>query len=53
MILEGYPVEPSCRLYTYMGSPETFRQAGFQDVTPPGQDRLVMRYAVGARTHPF
>jgi len=45
-IIEGYPVEPGSRLYTYMGSPETFRQAGFQDVTPAGQARLIMRYSV-------
>jgi GNAT superfamily N-acetyltransferase len=42
-VLEGYPVEPGPRLYTYMGSPETFRQAGFVDVTPAGQARQVMR----------
>lgn len=46
-IIEGYPVEPGARLYTYMGSPATFRQAGFRDVTPPGQARRVMRYVVG------
>jgi hypothetical protein len=45
-IIEGYPVEPCARLYTYMGSPATFRAAGFQDVTPPGQPRAVMRYFV-------
>jgi GNAT superfamily N-acetyltransferase len=45
-IIEGYPVEPGPRLYTYMGSPETFRRAGFRDVTPPGQARRVMRYVV-------
>jgi len=45
-IVEGYPVEPGSRLYTYMGSPETFRKAGFRDVTPPGQARLVMRYII-------
>jgi GNAT superfamily N-acetyltransferase len=45
-IIEGYPVEPGPRLYTYMGSPSTFRQAGFRDVTPAGQSRLVMRYFV-------
>jgi GNAT superfamily N-acetyltransferase len=43
-IVEGYPVEPSARLYTYMGSPETFRAAGFRDVTPKGQGRRVMRF---------
>jgi GNAT superfamily N-acetyltransferase len=42
-IVEGYPVEPGLRLYTYMGSPETFRKAGFRDVTPSGQTRRVMR----------
>jgi hypothetical protein len=45
-IIEGYPVEPGPRLYTYMGSPSTFRAAGFQDVTPRGQSRKVMRYFV-------
>jgi GNAT superfamily N-acetyltransferase len=43
-VVEGYPVEPGPRLYTYMGSPETFQQAGFTDVTPAGQARTVMRY---------
>ncbi|MBW7885371.1 MAG: GNAT family N-acetyltransferase [Caldilineaceae bacterium] len=42
-IVEGYPVESDARLYTYMGSPEAFLRAGFRDVTPPGQARLVMR----------
>ena len=41
--VEGYPVEPGARLYRYMGSPATFRRAGFVEVTPPGQVRLVMR----------
>jgi GNAT superfamily N-acetyltransferase len=45
-IVEGYPVEPGARLYTYMGSPATFRAVGFVDVTPPGQQRKVMRYMV-------
>lgn len=43
-VVEGYPVEPTARLYTYMGSPATFRAAGFRDVTPPGRDRQVMRF---------
>lgn len=47
-IIEGYPVEPGPRLYTYMGAPATFLTAGFVDVTPPGRERLVMRYTVGA-----
>jgi hypothetical protein len=47
-IIEGYPVEPGPRLYTYMGSPATFRAAGFRDVTPRGQARQVMRYFVKA-----
>jgi GNAT superfamily N-acetyltransferase len=44
-IVEGYPVEPGHRLYTYMGSPATFRKAGFQDVTPKGQQRKIVRCA--------
>jgi hypothetical protein len=47
-IIEGYPVAPGARLYTYMGSPATFLKAGFVDVTPPGRNRLVMRYTTGA-----
>jgi GNAT superfamily N-acetyltransferase len=43
-IVEGYPVTPGARLYTYMGSPSTFRSAGFHDVTPPGATRSFMRY---------
>lgn len=43
-VIEGYPVVPGPRLYTYMGSPSTFRDAGFVDVTPAGQARIVMRY---------
>ncbi len=43
-IIEAYPVEPGPRLYTYMGSPSTFREAGFRDVTPSGQARRVMRH---------
>jgi GNAT superfamily N-acetyltransferase len=42
-IVEGYPVEAGSRLYTFMGSPATFRKAGFQDVTPEGQQRRVVR----------
>ncbi len=49
-IIEGYPVEPEPRLYTYMGSPSAFRRAGFRDETPPGQTRTVMRYV--ARSAP-
>jgi GNAT superfamily N-acetyltransferase len=43
-IIEGYPMEPGSRLYTYMGSPATFEKAGFRDETPAGQARQVMRY---------
>jgi GNAT superfamily N-acetyltransferase len=43
-IIEGYPVEPGPRSYTYMGSPSTYRAAGFRDVTPSGQVRKVMRF---------
>ena len=42
--VEGYPVAPDAPSYTYMGTPETYRRAGFVDVTPAGQKRLVMRY---------
>jgi GNAT superfamily N-acetyltransferase len=41
-IVEGYPVDPG-RTYGYMGSPATFRAAGFRDVTPPGRERRVFR----------
>jgi GNAT superfamily N-acetyltransferase len=47
-VVEGYPVEPGPRLYTYMGWPATFLRAGFHDVTPRGQGRLVMRYDLTA-----
>ncbi|WP_037603413.1 GNAT family N-acetyltransferase [Streptacidiphilus rugosus] len=43
-VVEGYPVEPDARLYTYMGSPAAFAAAGFHDVTPPGRERRVFRY---------
>jgi GNAT superfamily N-acetyltransferase len=49
-IIEGYPVEPGPRLYTYMGAPSTFLAAGFTDVTPPGYTRTVMRYIVPQHT---
>jgi GNAT superfamily N-acetyltransferase len=38
-IIEGYPVEPGPRLYTYMGAPSTFLAAGFTEVTPPAYTR--------------
>ena len=41
--VEGYPVVPGPRLYTYMGSPEVFARNGFQDVTPAGRSRPVFR----------
>jgi GNAT superfamily N-acetyltransferase len=44
-MIEGYPVEPGARLYTYMGSLATFLAAGFSDMTPPRRERLIMRYA--------
>ena len=47
-IVEGYPVEPDAPSYTYMGSLSTFRQAGFEDVTPTGQARIVMRHRIAA-----
>lgn len=48
-IVEGYPVEPNASTYTYMGSPSTFQQAGFIDVTPAGQTRTVMRRHIARR----
>jgi GNAT superfamily N-acetyltransferase len=45
-IVEGYPVEPGPRLYTYMGAPQIFRRAGFRDVTPAGAPRLIMRRTI-------
>jgi GNAT superfamily N-acetyltransferase len=47
-MVEGYPVEPGPRLYTYMGAPATFERADFSDVTPPGQAWRVMRYVIAA-----
>jgi GNAT superfamily N-acetyltransferase len=47
-IVEGYPVIPGRGLYTYMGSPSTFRSGGFRDVTPPGATRSIMRHFLGA-----
>ncbi len=44
-IVEAYPVEPEARLYTYMGSPKTFEKTGFQEVTPTGQPRRIMRFS--------
>ena len=50
-IVEGYPVAPDSPSYTYMGSPETFRRVGFEDVTPTGQKRRVMRYTMPAEKY--
>jgi len=47
-IVEGYPVEPGARLYTYMGSVATFREAGFQEVARPTDGRPIMRCDVTA-----
>lgn len=46
-IIEGYPVEPSAGHDAQMGSPATFRKAGFREVTPSGTPRRVMRNIVG------
>jgi GNAT superfamily N-acetyltransferase len=49
-IVEGYPVEPGPRLYTYMGPPKTFEEAGFQEVARPTEGRPIMRcYTTGKR----
>lgn len=42
-VVEGYPVEPEEKLYTYMGSPRAFGARGFSDVTPSGRARRVVR----------
>lgn len=47
-VVEGYPIEPGPRLYTYMGSLTTFRAAGFHDVARQGQARRIMRCVVHA-----
>jgi GNAT superfamily N-acetyltransferase len=47
-VVEGYPVEPGPHLYTYMGSPATFQQAGFRDVARSEQGRRIMRYVISA-----
>ena len=47
-IVEGYPVAPGSRLYTYMGSPATFHSAGFYEVTPRGVPRHIVRSLVVA-----
>lgn len=52
-IVEGYPVAPDAPSYAYMGSPETFRRAGFTDVTPAGQARRVMRFTVATQRGQF
>jgi GNAT superfamily N-acetyltransferase len=41
--VEGYPVAPGSTSYTYMGSPATFRAAGFHDATPRGRERALVR----------
>ena len=43
---KAIPSPPDSPSYTYMGAPETFRRAGFIDVTPAGQARRVMRLTV-------
>lgn len=43
LAVEGYPVPPDSTSYTFMGAPSTFLKAGFVDVTPEGQQRVVMR----------
>jgi GNAT superfamily N-acetyltransferase len=52
-IVEGYPVAPGSPSTTYMGAPETFRRAGFHDVTPVGQARQVMHRVIGRELRHF
>jgi GNAT superfamily N-acetyltransferase len=47
-IVEGYPVEVGARLYIYMGSVATFREAGFEEVARSTEGRPVMRYDMTA-----
>lgn len=42
-IIEGYPVKPDEKLYTYMGAPSTFERAGFRDITPAHLTRKIVR----------
>ena len=51
-VLEGYPVDPvpdeqgrlrAPRAYRFMGYRRSFEAAGFQDATPPGARRTIMR----------
>lgn len=52
-VVEGYPVEPEldeegnwqpARSYRFMGYVSSFLKAGFQDVTPQGSPRQIVRY---------
>ncbi len=47
-VVEGYPVEPDARLYTYMGSVATFQEAGFHEVARPTKGRPIMRFYASA-----
>ena len=51
-LIEGYPVEPGARSYTFMGTPELFFAGGFRDVTPEAQVRRVMRIEAGKGPRP-
>lgn len=52
-VVEGYPVDPildaegnrqPAQSYRFMGYTSSYLKAGFQDVTPPGAARHIMRY---------
>jgi len=56
-VIEGYPVEPVPdengvlsvpASYRFMGYKRSFEKAGFQDVTPPGAPRTIMRREIEA-----
>ena len=56
VVVEGYPVDPVVdaagnwappKSYRFMSYTSTFNKAGFQDVTPEGSSRRVMRYELG------
>lgn len=46
-VVEGYPVEGSSSSYRWMGSPASFRRAGFHQVGQPGDGRSIMRRVLG------
>jgi GNAT superfamily N-acetyltransferase len=57
-VVEAYPVEPEidadgqwhpAKSYSFMGYRSTFERAGFQEVTPGGAKRIIMRLEINGR----